>query len=406
MSTGMQAPGWQKLDIKPSQIMILSGEVDIPAQVVDALKADLGSAISKIQIERDDAVGNRTGKTVAGLFTVKVDYFSSTVKGSGELSDTHLGDMSVDKARLAQITGGKGKPMVTLAATKGVQLQRKIVKALIEKNQFSEALDFVAELETKGQSLDVVDRLKMSIMCEFMDYTPEEVMALDQETLKAEFIERIFIPRSMHQADANNDAVEVRLFNIANNIDFRYMPEEGGDVDVEDANQYHGNREFFNIMKEAGVGGQIMMAMEKAPKYSKGGVSVQEYQPVGLEDWPTERSINITGNAYFRGKVEEMLNVITQTDVGKLLLLELAAYGEDPEIIPPSATKGNRVGDDGSFFYSNSAGGNACSIDPDNWVSGPDDSQSHKLEEPWAFRDPVIALFHELVHVSVALPNV
>ncbi|WP_413725626.1 hypothetical protein [Sodalis sp. RH16] len=109
-------------------------------------------------------------------------------------------------------------------------------------------------------------------------------------------------------------------------------------------------------------------------------------------DETTASKIAIMGNDVFIKSVIGVLNEIKQTWLGRKLLLALQ---EQPFTIqPPTMSAIERVAD-GRFYARNSAGG-AIAFDPGNFIIG--DGKTI-MTEPWRYRNPAIALYHELLHL-------
>ncbi|TKI02249.1 hypothetical protein [Martelella alba] len=102
--------------------------------------------------------------------------------------------------------------------------------------------------------------------------------------------------------------------------------------------------------------------------------------------------ITIFGNDLFLAKVTKCLNDIKQTSLGRKILLALSE--KKFMIQPPTMSAIVRVVK-GRFYAKNSAGG-AIAFDPGNFIIG---DGVNALKEPWRYRDPAIALYHELLHL-------
>ncbi|MEA9393372.1 M91 family zinc metallopeptidase [Acerihabitans sp. TG2] len=131
------------------------------------------------------------------------------------------------------------------------------------------------------------------------------------------------------------------------------------------------------------------LSITPLPQYAG---SRSRYYRMASEGITTVTSINITGNKKFIVDVMRTLDTLSKTVLGYRLIETL----KDKEftIQPPSMSAIERE-DDGWFYAKNSAGG-AIAFDPANTYIG-DASQLEK--EPWRQRDPVIGLYHELLHI-------
>jgi Effector protein len=156
------------------------------------------------------------------------------------------------------------------------------------------------------------------------------------------------------------------------------------------------------------------MMHELAPKYSQGGVATDEVKPA-LPDWADTSRLAVTGNDDFRSKVTAMIPVIASTAVGALLL---NGIGGKPDLANPKHPKTKQVVAEiqlpkVSHLQSATAGGDprygnaggwaggkgVVTFDPDSDILG---NAGQVANEPWRQREPVVALFHELIHVFIA----
>jgi hypothetical protein len=165
-------------------------------------------------------------------------------------------------------------------------------------------------------------------------------------------------------------------------------------------------------VKAAKLGDRIAMGSKRAGKLTTGGTDTDTLTP-SLPGWSDESQIKIDGNKDFRGKVAALLDVIADTKVGAALLAELGAPPEKAaegevhgtvkktvlEIVPPAVSSAQRMTDDGTVMYSNSAAGTKIALDPDNHFVGENVGQG--AQEPWRVRDAAVGLFHEMVHIYI-----
>jgi hypothetical protein len=129
--------------------------------------------------------------------------------------------------------------------------------------------------------------------------------------------------------------------------------------------------------------------------------------------------IQITGNQAMLDKTKEALDAIASTQIGKELFRLLAKYGVKPDeateeeghegrkpaqvvakIWPSALATATDVNDKGDLTYGIAAGPGGVGFDPNSNRVG---SEAQADKEEWRKRDASVALFHELIHVLLAM---
>jgi hypothetical protein len=153
-------------------------------------------------------------------------------------------------------------------------------------------------------------------------------------------------------------------------------------------------------------------------KHAPGDTAAKLHTPQGY----TGGALSIGGNDDYQTKAVYALDMIGQLPLGRMLFRGLGISPADRSskakavgevgggshgalqtkvgtIKPPSIVKARSVDDSGEVMYANSAGPDTASVDMSNSTIG---SKKEAEVDPWRNRDPIVGLFHELLHIYVS----
>jgi len=294
-------------------------------------------------------------------------------------------------------------------------LLHSAAKAGEEASKKTEITALLGEVQKeRGNLLSTIDtatylKLKPDRATESLVFSLMRALAIDQtqlkamtpDTLRSAYINKVLLPfqidRKAGKLDAPSEMVTKIMYQVGL-VDLAKMP----DGDTKDA---------IDKMKQAGLHETNNLMDQPAPKFASGGVSTDQVKP-SVPGWADTSTIAITGNLDYRDKVKAMIPIIAGTPVGQMLLAKLG--GDEPDIgdgkhpankaavveikLPPLKVLDYQA-PSGDMVYSNSGGKGAVTFDADSSMIG---KPGEEVSEPWRLREPVIGLFHELVHVLLA----
>jgi hypothetical protein len=251
---------------------------------------------------------------------------------------------------------------------------------------------------------DQAHNASIATLARTLGVTRDQLKAMTPDALKALYVAQVLEPfyiarKAGAQTGMAGNVVDL-MFHLGN-ADLDKLPD--GDT-----------KTIIALVKQSSINDRNALMHEPAPKYARGGVSTEEVAP-NVPGWADTSRLAITGGDDFRSKVRAMIPQIAGTAVGQKLLaalggepdLEATAHPRTKQVVAeiklPKVTHFASVTAGGDPRYGNSAGRAGgkgfVSFDPESDILGKPEQVA---AEPWRQREPVIALFHELIHVLIA----
>lgn len=283
--------------------------------------------------------------------------------------------------------------------------QSEITALITEVRREREEILSTMDPKTAGSlAPDAAINSSLSTLARSLGLTVDQLKPMGGNTLKQLYVARVLEPfyiarKSGAPPGAASDVVDL-MFKLGQ-VAAGQLPE--GDT-----------KDLVLKIQQSKIPDRNEMMHELSPKYSQGGVGTDEVKPA-VPGWADASRLAVTGNDDFRSKVTAMIPVIASTAVGALLL---NGIGGKPDLADPKHPKTKQVVAEiqlpkishlqsataaGDPRYGNAggwAGGKGVvTFDPDSDVLGKADQVA---AEPWRQREPVVALFHELIHVYIA----
>jgi hypothetical protein len=380
---------------------LLAHKVAIPgaagtSQRVLKILADLDDTLDQAS---GNALGKRTGKKVLGI-TVSSDKKSSLKQTSDAIGD------EVDLDALSDITKGKGQQdaqdaLQSIKDSEGA-LQTAIVEELLEQAKDANTLedhaarigDAFTFLDQPGIAVDGGhDAMVLSLaglIAKKLGMTETDILSASADQIKAAYLDTIYAKLKMENK-ANRDPGILKTIQA--------LIEKLSQIDPAKLTQDGEAAAFQAKVLTAKLGDTIALNGARAGKYS---VGTQETRSRTLKSSSGQTSaLKTQGNKLFSDAVSDALDKIGNTGAGKLLLDAVAATGKELTIMAPSVSSAQRVGQDGTTYYSNSAGNGRVALDPENDIAGEDAADDKIDTEKWRQRDASVALYHEMIHALI-----
>ncbi|ADB16168.1 hypothetical protein Psta_1493 [Pirellula staleyi DSM 6068] len=379
---------------------LLTGGINLPPNIADSPKVK--------------AAYNKLNLTIEGLRQTALDQRDGNIgiaSSSQKVADL-LDKGKLDLADLLKVAKGKGEAVAKQVLSEVMAAEKEIQEAVVATYIDEAKVTFqnddisgtIAKLKEMKQFIDNPDvdyplgdevfvNSSIAVMCKAVGMTPQEFVQKDAEDLKAYFIENVYAPMKVKQRKAQPVGSLGDICQFADLL-HGFDPQAIQDDDV---------KEWLQKLKDSTIGQSAMGVLNgnRPGKFTSGGVANEDVA-LNLPNWPQNGVIKINqGNDAFKNKTKAVLNEIATTPMGKQFLIDCAGGDPPIAITPPSVASAQRIDPSGKVLYSASEGNGSAAFDPDNDVTGADDSPQLLQNEPWRQREPSIALFHEMIHCYI-----
>jgi Effector protein len=280
-------------------------------------------------------------------------------------------------------------------ADKNTEITALKVEVKKERDEILSTID-----HTTAASLDGTAAAGASVatLARALGLSPNDLKPMHPDNLRQLYASKVYLPYRAAEKAAQDQGMPgqvAKLMEQLGGVDASKLPD--GDT-----------KDLVAKIQQSGITDKNRVGSEYEPKYATGGVTTEQVKP-NVPNWADTSEIAIKGGDDFRTKVKAMIPVIAATAVGKLLLeglggaepdLEGTGHANRKQVVAtiqlPKVTGVKYLTGGGEGRYEASTGGSTVTFDPENALVG---TPGQEAAEPWRLREPVIALFHELVHV-------
>lgn len=242
-------------------------------------------------------------------------------------------------------------------------------------------------------------------LAKYLGTTCEALVALDDEAFVDLYVEDVYIESVKAKKGAKGARQEAKTLSdlvfTSKNYDFK---------DLEDGTV----KDLVAKIRATKVDQNSELTQRAAPALA--GTRENHYRPRGMAKGS---GIAITGNDAMVDGTKAALRAISSTPIGRTLFAELSRHGMTEEkavdgkghqgakprqivarIWPSSLATAADLNSKGQLTYNIAAGPGGVGFDPNSDRVG---TEAQASKEAWRKRDACVALFHELIHVLLAM---